>query len=156
MAVYIIKKGRHSSGVHIAFHAGTLVESRMVTVTGTWRHEGIKSIHKLWGFCYGIHHHFNSARLGLKLFDDYIRLMTYVYDAGMRMKEKKIADLPYDSTFKSTIVYTDNVFIFSVNDTDVDVPVSQSPCAGYYLYPYFGGKETPERDVITIIAKNTI
>lgn len=151
--IYTIKKGQHSCKHSLSAHSGTVREARIVTVTSSWRHEGIKSIHKLWGFGYGYQHHINSARLGLKLFADYFRLVTYVYDNGIRLKEKKITDLPYDTTFASSIDYSSQAFLFIVDGVEVKVSVSQTPKPGFYLFPYFGGKEVPANDVITQIIK---
>lgn len=151
--IYTIKKGQHSCKHTLSAHSGTVREARIVTVDESWRHEGIKSIHKLWGFGYGYQHQINSARLGLKLFADYFRLVTYIYDAGIRLKEKKIKDYPYNTTFASSIDFVSGLLVFNVDGTEVKVSVTQTPKAGFYLFPYFGGNEVPERDVITQIIR---
>lgn len=151
--IYTIKKGQHTCKHTLSAHSGTVREARIVTVDESWRHEGIKSIHKLWGFGYDFNHHINSARLGMKLFADYFRLVTYVYDGGIRLKEQKIKDYPYNTTFASSIDYVQGLLVFSVDGVEAKVSVNQVPKAGFYLFPYFGGKEVPVRDVKTQIIK---
>lgn len=149
--IYTIKKGQHSCKHPLSSHSGTVNEARIVTVDESWKHDGIKSIHKLWGFGYGFDHHINSARLGIKLFADYFRLVTYIYDAGIRLREKKIIDYPYDTTFASSIDYNQGYFVFNVDGVEAKVSVTQKPKPGFYLFPYFGGKEVPLQNVQTQI-----
>lgn len=151
--IYTIKKGQHSCKHPLSSHSGTVNEARIVTVDESWKHDGIKSIHKLWGFGYDFNHQINSARLGMKIFPDYFRLVTYIYDGGIRIKEKKIAEYPYGTTFISAIDYEHGVIKFTVDGNEVKVSVAQTPKAGFYLFPYFGGKEVPVRDVKTQIIK---
>lgn len=153
---YTIKKGQHACNHLLETHAGTTAEKRTVTVHPSWQ-TGTKqtTIHKLWGYSYGFHHDC-SARLGLKLLADKFRLMAYVYDGGLRIRECeqkiKITELPYGSTFESEIIFDLNRWIFTVNDkTTVVKTLHTFAKVGYFLYPYFGGKETAPHDIKTII-----
>lgn len=125
----------------------------MVVMDSSWYCPGTKSstIHKIWGYSYRISPHIHSARLGVKLFADYMRLVTYIYDGGIRLREKKIIDLPYGSAFASSIDWDMGFYVFRVDDAEVSQSVGHIPGAGIYLYPYFGGQETAPHNITTEI-----
>ena len=132
------------------WHNGTTSETRMITLLDWYTGETFTFISKLWGYSYGAHQH-NSARLGIKLFPDYVRLVTYVYDSGVRLKEQKIIDLPYGSAFVSGIDFKQGSWVFKVDQKETGVKVTSRPEFGYFLFPYFGGRVTAPKDIKTEI-----
>lgn len=150
--IYIIPKGKNNCRHPLSWHNGTVKEARLVTLTD-WHTGGTYTfISKIWGYAYG-NHHYSSARLGIKLFPDYARLVTYVYDLGVRIKEKKIIDIEYGSTFVSSIDFESHTWVFRVDNKTVLVPAAARVQAGFYLFPYFGGTETAPKNIITEIQK---
>lgn len=142
MPIYTIPKGAKFSVHPLQWHEGTTREARIIQMFPSWKIEGARTIiNKVWGYSYGIDHQYCSARLGCKLFPDYIRLVTYVYDQGVRLREKKLKDFDYnDAVFTSAIDFDkkNNQWIFTIDEKIVKVPVnSTTPRQGAFLFPYY-------------------
>jgi len=150
--IYTIKKGGHSCSHPMQWHNGTTSETRMITLLDWYTGETFTFISKLWGYSYGAHQH-NSARLGIKLFPDYVRLVTYVYANRVRLKEKFICEMEYGSTFVSGIDYSEGWWRFMVDDRMVEVSTVVRPKWGYFLFPYYGGSEPAPKNILTTIEK---
>jgi hypothetical protein len=160
---YTIKKGSHYCNHPILTHNGTTLESRLVTITTSWKFvsgtDEYPCVHKIWGFTYGIDPHHTSARIGLKKMTDGVKLMSYVYDGGTKLKDKLICTLywkDYDGDIKdlrTSIRYVSGKFIFSVNNFTADIDVSSKPSAGLFLFPYYGGKIVAPVNTVTFISE---
>lgn len=144
MPIYNIPKGAKFSVHPLQWHEGATREARIIQMFPSWKIESARTnvINKVWGYSYGIDHHYCSARLGCKLFPDYIRLVTYVYDGGIRLREKKLKDFGYyDAAYTSAIDFDrkNNRWIFTLDEKNViiDLEKATTPRRGAYLFPYY-------------------
>jgi len=146
MPIYTIPKEAKFSHHPLQWHTGTTAEVRMVHMFNNWKIDGARTnvINKVWGYSYSIDHHYCSARLGCKLFPDFIRLVTYVYDAGVRLRDKKLKEFGYnDAVFISAIDFVSagdkSAWLFTVDGKEISQPVSKDtkPKSGAFLFPYY-------------------
>jgi hypothetical protein len=101
-------------------------------------------INKLFGFSdNNAEHHQYSARIGWAWNDNALRLYAYVYNKGIR-HSKEIGMIPIGKTANCSIKIEGNLYLFTVNDTKLEMPrlSTTEKARGYQLYPYFGGNET--------------
>ena len=106
-------------------------------------------INKLYGFSdNNSDHHQYSARFGWRWSDKALRLFAYVYNKGV-VVSKEIATIPIGHEFNCSIRVAVKTYVFTVNDTTVELPrESETTTArGYQLYPYFGGDEVAPHEI---------
>lgn len=149
---FTIKKGQHGCKHPFIDHQATVSETRLITLDDWFTGAQPKFINKIWGYSFG-HHQIDSARLGLKLLTDRVRLVTYVYANRVRLKEKFICEMEYGSTFVSGIDYSEGWWRFMVDDRMVEVSAVVRPKWGYFLFPYYGGSEPAPKNILTTIEK---
>jgi hypothetical protein len=105
-------------------------------------------INKLYGVsdC-GTFHHMNSARFGWRWYHEKLEILAYTYSNGVR-KYALLGAVDLNTYHHYEIVFTENQYIFSLNDVTAKLPRHCSDKArGYKLFPYFGGNETAPHDV---------
>jgi hypothetical protein len=102
-------------------------------------------LNKLFGFSYG-YHHSNSVRIGWRCKDGQIALFAYCYRNG-RVTTKFLKYVKPLNHYACTIYVGDGYVRFNINDKEVYVTLQYAPCAGYLLYPYFGGDCPASQDM---------
>jgi hypothetical protein len=108
-----------------------------------------EDINKLYGFAdNNANHQQFSARFGWNWARNSLRVYAYVYNNGERSSQE-IAAISIGSYYNCSITVSGNKYIFTVNDTTVEMPRASNgaTASGYQLYPYFGGDETAPHDI---------
>lgn len=143
---YIIKKGKHRSGIHVAphchchfLHYQVVFESDCQYDLGT---EDQLDINKLFGVSFGMHHK-NSARFGWRSVGNQIELLAYCY-VNKKREWTSLGLVNLNVLYNLKIYVTDDQYQFKVYNLDrlVSSCVIQKgkvPEYGYFLFPYFGG-----------------
>ena len=111
--------------------------------------ENQNDINKLYGFSdNNSDHHQFSARFGWRWSENALRLFAYVYNNGI-VTSKEITTVPIGQEFTCSIRVVLNKYVFSVNDTNTELPreAQTSTARGYQLYPYFGGDEVAPHEI---------
>lgn len=158
---YIIKEGKHSSGIHIRPCINTHNMERTVIFNSSASYmfgdENDFDINKLFGFSRGMHKD-NSARFGWRYNQEKkaIDIFAYVYRDGKLIMEWDqdihICTVKFNQRIEMRLSLYHGGYIFQVNDGSVKYSKivyrgSILPLWGYYLYPYFGGNKTAPHDI---------
>ena len=105
------------------------------------------AINKLIGFCF-LYHHYHSYRIGWNVKNGYIQLFAYTYVNCSRLQTALLGDkFMFNVPIRCKIYMENEQVVYEVNQegndkgewTMVDPAVIKLP--GYYLRPYFGGRE---------------
>lgn len=109
-------------------------------------------INKLFGFSLGMHHE-NSLRVGWRYVPqkDLIEIVTYIYQNGVRLREKHLDWLNFGQKGEYTIELTDDYYaVFSVGKSVIVKDKIETKKKLYLSYPlslYFGGNCTAPHDM---------
>lgn len=166
---FLIKKGRHyCSGIlngipRLFIHKGNKELEFYVTFDENCKNELLLlnkyAINKVAGFSRG-HHHEESIRLGWNCPEGELQLYAYYYTGGQR-RSVRIPNIEniYCNCFEFNrpihvkIVDRPKYFSIKVNGTETPLPKvwrikgEKGWRLGYYLKPYFGGKELAPHDM---------
>ena len=160
--IYLIKAGNHDIDGHRSIarkRIDTLRFSFSFDSTAIYRTKSPQNqgdINKLYGLsdCED-HHHTNSARFGWRWTGENLEVLAYCYLNGER-KWALIDVVELNDLNNAAIFFSDQQYIFKLNDTTLSMPRSCSARAiGYQLYPYFGGDETAPQDIRIFIEDDT-
>lgn len=159
--IYKIKKGNHSSGIHLNLHCGKFHEFKNISFSEECWYPYLNTdsydINKLFGFSHG-HHHINSIRFGwVPNFEkkNYIEIWIYIYNKGVR-KFEKICEVSTNKWYRYQIYLTNhNEIIFLVKDLKNNILIGNSTKEykkptidiGYNLFPFFGGNNASPCDM---------
>lgn len=110
-------------------------------------------INKLLGFSLGMHHK-NSIRVGWRWFCGELQLCSYIYENGVRLKEKVLCKCDFNTYYKIDVhlIVVDGmyrVYIY-VNETMKHCQQLATKVKKYVSYPlslYFGGNCTAPHDM---------
>lgn len=167
---FTLRKGKHSALLEMCPHFGITKMTRKVVFDKSCLYEdtsGERDWNKAFGFSYGNHHR-NSVRLGWRCFKGNLMLGAYYYINGKREHFVLTAaetNIPYTITIEVTdshILYEitshkgtlQKIYInFKVEPKFGTMFTKLNPSWGYYLYPYFGGQETPKHNMTIKIFK---
>lgn len=171
MATYTIKKGRHYStnwlGLFFRFlfgwHFGS--EQRVVVrFSKSCLHgnddpldakDELKDRHKVFGLSSSFFsHHESSARFAWVEHNGYIRLYTYVYSGGRKLKDKGIMTIPVERDYVLVLQRATHVWWFTLETIEGTIIASKSvlvkgktgPHIYRKLYPYYGGDHPAKVD----------
>lgn len=149
--MYTIRKGKHSSGIHLSLFFKKPMSKRfkvvfdencLVAVGG----QDYYDINKLFGFAFGRHHR-NSLRVGWRTTGELIDLYYYGYKKGVRESfEIKTGIIP-GKEYDIDIDYIIDSYRISVTDDEGMRVISYVEfkvpffLLGYKLFPYFGGNQ---------------
>lgn len=145
---FIIKKGKHRSGIYFRPHLNCKSLDCNVTFNSNCIYDlgnvNQFDINKLIGVSYGLHHK-NSARFGWNAVGDQIKLWAYCYIDSKRVFTS-LGKIDVEKQYNLKLTVTDNSYIFSVFDEDsmighTLINKSTTISFGYFLFPYFGGDE---------------
>lgn len=161
MKEYIIRKGKHSSGIHFSPHSGIdrlefdfrfgnscLYDSR----------EPFDHINKLYGFSY-LRHHRNSIRVGWRPSRDNVMeidLFFYLYNNGQRIIQQfATVEVLQDYNIIIEVPHLYQLVSFRLREADSSLTLASSSLRfdapackwGYRLFPYFGGSAVSPQDM---------
>lgn len=156
---YIIKKGQHESGTHVAVVLKDQIKFQTIfddsAIYATQNPENQADINKLYGFsdCDSAHHD-NSARFGWRWLNSQLEIHAYTYVDGVRASQF-IKNVNLNQTHHYQLNITADRYEFILDETTVTMPrgCSTFSIAKYKLYPYFGGDEVAPHDIKIIIAQ---
>ncbi|HNE50478.1 MAG TPA: hypothetical protein PKM51_05415 [Chitinophagales bacterium] len=157
--VYTIKEGEHfSDNNNLVWHDSISEMKFIVEFDNSAIYTTIDSlnqldVNKLYGFSdnASLHHDF-SARIGWRWRNNKLELLAYIYNNSVR-DFTYIKSVPLNQEITCSIKIASNKYIFSVDDTTIEMPRTAVVASGYQLYPYFGGDETAPHS-IKIYIKN--
>jgi len=154
--IYTIEEGRHKSeslpsiklnSKYIEFEA--LFNSSCIYNIG----QDQSDINKLYGFSNGTNHLENSARFGWRWYNNELQILAYTH-IDSKIQWKYITTIDYNKIYSYKLSITNNNYVFTCNNTTVELPASGKGVIRYYLFPYFGGNKTaPHKITITIKEK---
>ena len=151
---YIIPKGGHYANIN-PFKTVQYNELKFIAwfdntaIYQTSDPNNQEDINKLFGFSDNNEQHQQySARIGWNWARNALRLYAYVYNNGNR-SFTEITSVSLQTEINCSIKINGSQYIFTVNNTSVEMPRSSSTAEseGYKLYPYFGGDETSPHDI---------
>lgn len=143
---YIIKEGRHRSGIHLAPHIDcTFIHKQVLFETDCQYNLGTVDqfdINKLFGLTFG-QRKIDSARFGWASVGDKIEIFAYCYVNGVRTW-KSMGLVSLNTMYNFKLFVQDDRYLFKVYHADKLVSTTfiektHHKCIGYYLFPYFGG-----------------
>lgn len=106
-----------------------------------------EDVNKLYGFAdNNMHHHFNSARIGWRWFNNELQLFAYVYNNAVR-SFVFIKSVNLLQAIHCAIKINGNKYLFTVDGTSIEMPRTASVADGYKLFPYFGGDEFAPHEI---------
>ncbi len=162
--IFVMEAGSHSSIVRTEEFDGNGIQFKVIfdqSAVYTTQSPGNQGdINKLLGFSYCLkHHRTESARFGWRWFEDELQLLTYVYTDGDRTFEP-MGSVPFDQAINLRIDILPEAYRFSGDGlTTIEMPRNSEDCeagTNYWLWPYFGGDETPSHDIRVLIERETL
>ena len=149
---FVIKKGEQHAKLSYQESAIDNLKFRALfdssAVYKTIKAENQGDINKLYGVsdC-GSFHHTNSARFGWRWYNNQLEIWAYTYINGER-KSSFVDTVALDKFYTYQIRFSDNKYIFILNEKEVEMPRACSGTTkGYKLFPYFGGDESAPHDI---------
>ena len=105
------------------------------------------------------HHQSESARFGWRWYQDELQILGYVYtDSDLHFE--LLGSIPFNTEVNLRVDIEDNGYRFSGDGlTETVIPRSSEGCeagANYWLWPYFGGDETPSHDIVIKLERETL
>jgi hypothetical protein len=107
-----------------------------------------KQVNKLFGISLDRHHHVNSVRWGFSEAKTGIEIFEYIYLNNERIY-KPVLKIKRGRWYNFSIHVLDKKTTFTIKNSDNEVIYNEtikfqnSTKPHYYLFPYFGGKNTP-------------
>lgn len=164
---YIIPAGKHSAKNRLPglFCGGTMAFNVTFDRSAAFEFKDPQNaldVSKVYGISESLNPHYNSARFGFAFVDGKLRLYAYVYCKGTRTIEE-ICTIKTGVTYKCFLrldVLTNDKYFFGVKDYETGNMAgykalsrgkSTEKMFGYKLFPYVGGDEVVDHDVIIIV-----
>ena len=175
MASYNIKKNKHYSSFRLerlipyvgrktlkwkfCFDADCNYYKDVLEITDFKRATQLQTqINKLCGVSFGMHHR-NSIRIGWTASDQHnlITLFVYWYDKGVR-GQRELCNIIANKHYIVTMDMRLNDIVIKVDDNrnvyGTETIQIKRKWFGYYLFPYFGGKEPAPHNMTVYLSRD--
>ena len=162
--VFTIRSGSHSSIIRNETFEGNGIAFKVIfdeSAIYTTQDPGNQAdINKLLGFSNCLkHHQSESARVGWRWYQNELQILSYVYTEA-DVKFELLGTIPFNQEVNIRVDIEPTGYRFTGDGlTETFVTRNAEGCTAgenYWLWPYFGGDETPNQDITIKIERETL